>query len=120
MLRTILTTTILIAGVTMAKAQDTVATVVEIATFDFAEGVTPEAFAPVDARVEAEHVSQQPGFVSRETGATETGWVAIVYWASAADAQASMDSFGSAPAAAEFMSMMDASTMAMTRYDLNK
>ena len=119
MIRTALITATLIAGVSMAHAQDT-ATVVEIATFDFADGVTADAFAPVDARVEAEHVSQQPGFISRETGATETGWIAIVYWKSAADAQASMDSFADAPAAAEFMGMMDASTMAMTRYNLNR
>jgi hypothetical protein len=119
MIRALLTAATLITGATMAQAQDTTATVVEIATFDFAEGVTAEAFAPVDARVEAEHVSQQPGFVSRETGATETGWVAIVYWATAEDAQASMDSFANAPAAADFMGMMDAGTMRMTRYDIN-
>lgn len=119
MLRTILTTAALITGATMAQAQETAATVVEIASFNFAAGVTAETFAPIDARVEAEHVSQQPGFVARETGATESGWVAIVYWASAADAQASMDSFASAPAAADFMGMMDVSSMTMTRYDLN-
>lgn len=118
MIRIILTTAALITGATMAQSQDTKATVVEIATFDFAEGVTAEAFAPIDARVEAEHVSQQPGFVSREAGSTDTGWVAIVYWESAQAAQASMDSFGEAPAAADFMGLMDVSTMAMTRYDL--
>lgn len=103
----------------MAQAQDT-ATVVEIATFELARGVTIADFTPVDARVEAEHVSKQPGFVSRETGATETGWVAIVHWTGAEAAQASMDSFADAPAAADFMRMMDAATMSMTRYDLTK
>lgn len=102
----------------MANAQDT-ATVVEIATFEFADGVTADTFAPVDARVEAEHVSQQPGFVSRETGATQTGWVAIVRWESADDAQASMDTFASAPAAADFMGMMNVETMQMARYAIN-
>ena len=119
MIRAILTAATLMTGATLANAQDTTATVVEIATFDFAEGVTAEAFAPVDARVESEHVSQQPGFVSRETGATETGWVAIVYWATAEDAQASMDSFADAPAAADFMGMMNVETMQMTRYTIN-
>ena len=65
-------------------------------------------------------MSLQPGFVSRETGVTDTGWIAIVHWESAEAAQASMDSFGSAPAAAEFMEMMDVSTMAMTRFDINR
>lgn len=119
MIRAILTAATLLTGTTMANAQETTATVVEIATFEFAEGITAETFAPVDARVEAEHVSQQPGFVSRETGATNTGWVAIVRWETAADAQASMDSFADAPAATEFMNMMDAETMRMTRYDIN-
>lgn len=119
MIRAILTAATLLTVATMANAQDTNATVVEIATFDFAEGVTAETFAPVDARVEAEHVSQQPGFVSRETGVTETGWVAIVHWETAEDAQASMDSFADAPAAADFMRLMDAETMRMTRYHIN-
>jgi hypothetical protein len=119
MIRALLTAVTLLTGATMANAQDITATVVEIATLDFAEGVTAETFAPVDARVEAEHVSQQPGFVSRETGATETGWVAIVHWETAEAAQASMDSFADAPAAADFMGMMDAETMRMTRYDIN-
>ena len=119
MIRAILTAAAIFTGATMANAQDTTAAVVEIATFDFAEGVTAKAFAAVDARVEAEHVSQQPGFVSRETGATDTGWVAIVRWETAEDAQASMDSFANAPAAADFMRMMNAETMRMTRYDIN-
>lgn len=118
MIRKILTVAALIAGAAMANAQDA-ATVVEIATFEFADGVTAETFAPVDARVEAEHVSQQPGFVSRETGATDSGWVAIVHWKTAKDAQASMDSFASAPAAADFMGMMKVETMQMTRYSIN-
>ncbi len=45
----------LIAGATKANAQDT--TVVEIATIDFAEGATSEAFYAIDARVEADHVA---------------------------------------------------------------
>ena len=118
MIRAILTAAAIFTGATMANAQNTTATVVEIATFDFAEGVNADAFAPVDARIEAEHVSQQPGFVSRETGATDTGWVAIVHWETAADAQASMDSFANAPAAADFMGMMNVETMRMTRYDI--
>lgn len=120
MIRRLIAVTALALGVTMAQAEGTIATVVEIATFELAEGVSVAEFAKTDARVEAEHVSQQPGFVSRQTGATEKGWVAIVHWASADDAQASMDSFANAPAAAEFMSKMDVSTMSMTRYDINK
>jgi hypothetical protein len=95
------------------------ATVVEIATMTLAEGITPKEFAMIDKQVEVEHVSRQPGFVARETGATEGGWVAIVYWESIEDAQASMDSFATAPAASDFMSMVKPDSIKMTRYALN-
>ena len=120
MIRTFIAATSLTLGAVMANAQDTKANVIEIATFELAKGVSVAEFADIDARVEAEHVSQQPGFVSRETGATKTGWLVIVHWESADAAQASMDSFASAPAAAAFMDKLDASTMSMTRYNLNK
>lgn len=94
--------------------------VIEIATMTFAPGVTAADFAPIDAQVERDHVSQQPGFLSRETGATETGWVAIVRWESADAAQASMDSFTSAPAASDFMAALDADSITMTRYQATK
>lgn len=91
--------------------------VIEIATFALAEGVSVEAFTPIDHAVEVEHVSKQPGFLSREVGSDGSNWLVIVHWESAEAAQASMDSFASAPAAAEFMAKMDASTMSMTRYE---
>ncbi|MEM7801112.1 MAG: hypothetical protein AAF633_18105 [Chloroflexota bacterium] len=97
-----------------------VATIVEIATFQLKDGVSIADFQKLDKAVEVEHVSKQPGFVSRESGSTEDGaWVAIVHWKTAADAEASMASFGNAPAAADFMANLDASTMQMTRYLLN-
>jgi len=92
--------------------------VVEIVTMNLKDGVSAEAFAKVDKALEDQHVSKQPGFVSRETAINGRQWLVIVHWKSAAAAQASMDSFAEAPAASEFMSMIDASTMTMTRYDL--
>ncbi len=91
--------------------------VIEIATFALAEGISAEVFAPIDRAVEVEHVSKQPGFLSREVASDGKNWLVIVHWESAEDAQASMDSFANAPAAAEFMAKMDASTMSMTRYE---
>lgn len=116
-MKPILLASALILNASLAQAEDT-ATVVEIATMTLAAGVTAAEFAAIDARVEAEHVSRQPGFVSRETGVTEGGWVAIIYWASVEAAEASMASFATAPAAAEFMSMVDADSIVMTRYTL--
>ncbi|WP_214648679.1 MULTISPECIES: hypothetical protein [Ruegeria] len=92
--------------------------VIEIVTMDLAEGVTPQEFEPVDKVIEDEHVSKQPGFVSRQAAFTDGKWAVVVNWESAEDAQASMDSFASAPAAERFMSMIDATTMSMTRYNL--
>ena len=92
--------------------------VIEIVTMKLAEGVTVEEFEPVDKAIEDEHVSKQPGFVSRQAAFSEGRWAVVVNWESADAAQASMDSFAAAPAAEKFMSMIDASTMSMTRYEL--
>lgn len=91
--------------------------VIEIATFQLKAGVSVAEFTPLDQAVEVEHVSKQPGFISRKAAATEDGeWLVIVHWQSVEDAEASMASFAGAPAAAEFMANMDASTMQMKRY----
>lgn len=91
--------------------------IIEIATFQLKPGVTIEAFKALDHAVEVEHVSKQPGFISRESAATEDGeWLAVVHWASVEEAEASIASFADAPAAAAFMAQMDASTMQMKRY----
>ena len=92
--------------------------VIEIITMSLAEGVSAEDFEPVDKAIEEEHVSKQPGFVSRQAAFSDGKWAVVVNWESAETAQASMDSFADAPAAEKFMSMIDASTMSMTRYEL--
>lgn len=92
--------------------------VIEIVTFKLKPGVTAAQFKSIDQEVEAQHVSRQPGFVSRESAGGENGeWLVIVHWRSAADANASMASFEKAPTAAKFMSSIEASTMLMRRYD---
>lgn len=93
------------------------AAVVEIVTLKLKEGVSFADFVPIDKAVETEHVSQQPGFISRESVAGDDGeWLVIVHWASVADADASMSTFMDAPAAGEFMNNIDADTMVMKRY----
>ncbi len=96
------------------------ARIVEIVTVNLKEGVSVESFAPIDKAVEIEHVSKQPGFVSRQTASSDGKWLVIVYWESTEAAQASMKSFANAPAVAKFMEMIDASTMSMTRFDINR
>lgn len=91
--------------------------VVEVVTFKLKPGVTATEFAPIDKAVEREHVAKQPGFVARESAHGAGGeWLVIVHWRSAKDADASMATFERAPAAAQFMSKIEASTMSMKRY----
>lgn len=103
------------------EAENTIEpTVIEVATFELANGVDAAQFAPLDAAVERDHVSKQAGFVSRETGYTDQGaWLVIVHWESIEAAEASMASFAAAPAAADFMANLDPATMSMTRYEIN-
>ncbi len=92
--------------------------VIEIVTMELADGVSASQFEPVDRAIEDEHVSKQPGFVSRQAAFADGKWAVVVNWESAEAAQASMDSFAFAPAAETFMSMIDATTMVMARYEL--
>ena len=95
--------------------------VIEIASFKLKNGVTYEAFAPLDKQVEAQHVSRQPGFISRYSAKGNNGdWVVVVHWASEKDAEASMNSFSSSPLAGDFMSKIDLSTMKMAHYSTDK
>ncbi|MDR7151351.1 hypothetical protein J2W49_003327 [Hydrogenophaga palleronii] len=92
--------------------------VIEVVTFKLKAGVAASEFAPIDKAVEREHVAKQPGFVSRESAHGADGeWLVIVHWRSAKDADASMATFEKAPAAAPFMSKIEASTMRMKRYE---
>ncbi|KXF80282.1 antibiotic biosynthesis monooxygenase family protein [Enterovibrio coralii] len=102
---------------TLLASTFSMAEVIEIATFKLKDGVSYETFAPLDKQVEIEHVAKQPGFLSRESAKGQNGeWLVVVHWASEGDAQASMNSFMEAPAAAGFMDKIDASTMQMNRY----
>ena len=109
------------AGITSAESTTAPSlesgTIVEIATFKLQDGVTPDEFYVLDQAVESQHVSQQPGFISRESAVTEDNeWLAVVHWRSVEDAEASMASFADAPATADFMRKLDADTMSMKRY----
>ncbi|WP_370980266.1 hypothetical protein [Agaribacterium sp. ZY112] len=93
------------------------ADVIEIATFTLKEGVSYQQFEPIDKALELEHVSKQAGFISRESAKGSDGeWLVVVHWRSLKDADASMNSFMNAKAAAEFMSHIDSSSMSMKRY----
>lgn len=91
--------------------------VIEVVTLKLKEGVSFSTFAPIDKAVEIQHVSQQPGFISRQSAGGDNGeWLVIVHWDSTRNAEASMSTFMQAPAAKIFMDHIDASTMVMKRY----
>ena len=104
-------------GAGRANAAATTAPVIEVVTLTIKPGTPVEAFRAADAAVGREHVARQPGFLSRESAAgAEGSWLVIVHWRSIADAQASMNSFAKAPAAARFMALIVPDSMHMTRY----
>ncbi len=91
--------------------------VIEVVTLKLLDGVSYADFTDIDKAVETDHVSRQPGFISRESAPGEDrGWLVIVHWASNEDADASMSTFMGAAAAKTFMSSIDADSMVMKRY----
>lgn len=94
--------------------------VVEVATFKLQPGITEAEFRQLDQQVEDSHVSQQRGFIKRQSGMTaDNQWQVIVHWDSIDSAETSMASFASASAAKAFMQAADTSTMTMRRYNQN-
>jgi hypothetical protein len=93
------------------------APVIEVVTLKLKPGVTAVQFDPVDRDVQTQYMVKRPGFLSRESApGSDNNWLVIVHWRSLADAEASVKSFPTAPAAAKFMSLMVPNSMVMTRY----
>ncbi|WP_197421583.1 antibiotic biosynthesis monooxygenase family protein [Sphingobium sp. CCH11-B1] len=91
--------------------------VIEVVTLKIRPGVSVSEFTDIDKAVEQEHVSRQPGFISRESApGRDRDWLVIVHWRSVKDADASMNSFASAPSAQKFMGSIEPDTMVMKRY----
>ncbi len=70
-------------------------------------------------KIPDEYVSQQPGFIARQTGVTNEGdWILVVHWERKADAEASIAGFGKAPGLEEFSSFVNFETMVNTIYEI--
>ena len=101
----------------LVSAAEKTAAVIEVATFQLKQGVTPAEFAVVDKAMENDYIAKQHGFVKRESAVGPNNeWLVIVHWKSLKDADASMATFEKAAPTAAFMSKLDASTMSMKRY----
>ena len=93
--------------------------IMEITTFNI--NANPMTFAKGDAEVERDFTSKQPGFIKRQSGVDDKGnYVVVVYWESTADADASMSKFMSDASVADYAQMINAPTMKMSRYAIDK
>lgn len=96
-------------------------TIMEVTTFNIKSDVNAATFAQRDAQVESDFTSQQPGFIKRQSGVDDKGnYVVVVFWESAANADASMNKFMSDASVADYAQMLDGETMKMARYAMDK
>jgi heme-degrading monooxygenase HmoA len=92
--------------------------VVEFVRFRLAQGAAESAFLEENRRAQA-FVAGQPGFVSRELArGDDGGWLVLVRWNSAADADASFARFVAATEMKPFMDLLDGPSMEAGRYTL--
>jgi len=103
------------------KSTMEVTTIMEVTTFKINTNISPLSFAGRDAQVESDFTSKQSGFIKRQSGVDDDGnYVVVVYWASTADADASMNKFMADESVADYGQMIDAATMKMSRYQMDK
>ena len=96
-------------------------TIMEVTTFNIKSDANPMAFAKRDAQVESDFTSKQPGFIKRQSGVDDKGnYVVLVYWKNLADADASMNKFMGDASVSNYAQMIDAPTMKMSRYAMDK
>lgn len=105
-----------IVGLSMSSC-NTAQSVLEVTTFKIKTTANALTFNEHDAAVENNFTIHQPGFLHRQSGINDNGeYVVLVYWESLENAEASMKKFMSDESVTEFASMIDASTMDMSRY----
>ncbi|WP_420573434.1 nuclear transport factor 2 family protein [Kordia sp.] len=94
--------------------------VLEVTTFKLKTTANPTKFNALDAAVETNYTSKQPGFINRQSGVNEKGeYVVLVYWNNMENADASMKKFMNDASVADFASMIDGKTMNMKRYHVD-
>lgn len=92
---------------------------VETIRFHLRQSVQASDFRQVNHLVETQYMERRPGFRSRETLLRADGeWLVIVHWASAQDAEATINAFFGAPETQDFIAAVDTTTVASDRYEL--
>jgi hypothetical protein len=108
---------VFVAATSAIAARAHASPVIEVVTAKLRSGVTAAQVEAVDHEIATRLISKRPGFLSRESApGDDRGWLAIVHWRSAVDADASMKSFSSAPIAAKFLDLIEPGSMVMKRY----
>ena len=92
---------------------------IEIVTFRLRDGVTEDKFLEETKKMEREFLGKLSGFLDRDTGrSADGGWVVVLHWESAEDAQSSMNKFVDASDTKAFTATIDMDTFVMKRYEL--
>ncbi len=91
--------------------------VLEVTSFKPKSTTNHITFNKLDAEVENQFTSKQPGFIRRQSGMNEDGeYLVVVYWDNIADAEASMKKFMADTSVADYASMIEGASMEMSRY----
>lgn len=105
------------AAIASSTSKSEVSPVIEIVTAKLRSHVTVAQMDEVDREIGTTLIAKRPGFISRESApGSDHSWLAIVHWESAADADASMNSFAAAPISAKFMDLIEPETLSLKRY----
>jgi len=95
--------------------------IIEVTTFKINPDVDATTFKTRDQGIKKQYTAKQPGFIKRMSGVNENGeYVVVVYWKTMADAEASMSKFMTDSSVADYVKMIDGSTMKMSRYTMLK
>lgn len=94
--------------------------VIEITTFKYKESINATDFWKEDAKIQANYTSKQSGYIVRESGYSEESKkvLVMVKWRTNQDADASMNKFMNDTSVVKYANMIDASSMKMTRYNV--
>lgn len=94
--------------------------VLEVTTFSLKTVANGQIFNALDAKVQENFTSKQPGFIRRISSVNENGeYTVLVYWKTLADAEASMNKFMGADSVADYAGMIEGSTMKMNRFTIH-
>ncbi len=95
--------------------------IMEVTTFNITSDTSPLIFEKRDMEIESVFTSKQSGFVKRQSGVDDEGnYVVVVFWDDLKSAETSMSKFMNDESVADYAKMIDASSMKMSRYTMNK